>query len=152
MNVELFLNGVITSSYSCSGYIICLWIIYIYQQYSKLGTSNLLLNPLKIHIFYLIIAKLASLDIQQNYRKNYIIKINCICPDNNLISEYTMGFLKIKSTTDVLTIFTNSVYECFDKQVPVYAVFFDIVSCYDSVHYDILLFRLKQYYGIKGRI
>ena len=43
-------------------------------------------------------------------------------------------------------------YKCFDKQVPVYSIFFDIVSCYDNVQYDILLFRLKQYYGIYGNI
>ena len=72
--------------------------------------------------------------------------------DNNLINHYTMGFLKSKSAIDVLTILTDSIYAAFDNQVPTYSIFFDIVSCYDVVQYDILIYRLQKYYGINGNM
>ena len=86
------------------------------------------------------------------YEKIISIRLTKYVIDNNLINRYTMGFLEGKSAIDALTILTHDVYNGFDRQVPTYTVFFDIKSCYDMVQYDILINRLKKYYGIHGRI
>ena len=86
------------------------------------------------------------------YEKIISIRLSKYVIKNKLISDYTMGFLKSKSTTDTLSILCDDIYTGFDRQIPTYAVFFDIISCYDVVHYDILMNRLNKYYGIKGRI
>ena len=63
-----------------------------------------------------------------------------------------MGFMQNKSSVDALNVLTEDILIDFDRQTPTYAVFFDIVGCYDAVQHDILLNRLAEYYGLEGKI
>ena len=62
------------------------------------------------------------------YEKIIASRITKYVIDNQLISKYTMDFLKNKSAADALTILTTDIYTGFSKQIPTYAIFFDINS------------------------
>ena len=106
------------------------------------------IKPSKILYILNNYRQISLFGIPVKYMKDLAVRTKYIL-DTDLISQYNMGFLRGKCT-DIITMLTNDIYNAFDKQVPTYAVFFDIISCYDVVQSDILIHRLRYYFGITG--
>ena len=57
------------------------------------------------------------------YEKILSIRITYYVIDNQLINRNHMVFLNSKNAEDVLTIFTNNIYNGFSKKIPTYSIF-----------------------------
>lgn len=61
------------------------------------------------------------------------------------------GFIKKRSTTTNLTVFTNYLFESLDKHAQVDAVYTDFKKAFDKVDHEILLNKIA-YNGIRGNL
>ena len=70
---------------------------------------------------------------------------------NNLISKNWSGFRPGDSCNDQLLSITHKIYQSFDDNLEVRAVFLDISKAFDKVWHKGLIFKLKQN-GISDKI
>jgi hypothetical protein len=83
-------------------------------------------------------AKILETVVMKTRLLNHLTKLNTL-------TEEHFGF-RIKLTTYT---FTNKTSHAFNNKLMVRGIFCDLKKAFDSVSYDILLFKLI-YYGIKG--
>lgn len=74
----------------------------------------------------------------------YPILHNTIIPEQH-------GFVKRRSTTSNLTVFTTNLFECMDSRVQVDAVYTDFKKAFDKVDHEILLSKIA-FNGIRGNL
>ena len=70
---------------------------------------------------------------------------------NNLISDNQLGFKPGHSCVNQLLSITHEIYQSFDNNLEVRAVFLDISNAFDKVWHKGLIYKLKQN-GISGNI
>ena len=74
---------------------------------------------------------------------NYIIKLR-------LLSECHFGYLKGRSTQDAVTYIVEKITNDFGNKKGTHSVFFDYSAAFDCVRIDVLLWKIKNEYGING--
>src|SRR5207244_11060171 len=70
----------------------------------------------------------------------------------NLIHPSQSGFLPNHTTYELLLRITESISEAFYQSSVIYSLFIDISKAYDSLWRDGLLFKLREYFHLRGRI
>ena len=109
--------------------------------------------------------KKGSKDNIENYRpisltslvmKTYerILKEELLARTSHLLDNRQHGFLKSKSCSTNLVTFTDSVVLSINdcKTLSNDVVYFDFSKAFDSVNHDLILFKLKHFYKIDGRL
>ncbi|KAG7309730.1 hypothetical protein JYU34_004226 [Plutella xylostella] len=76
-------------------------------------------------------------------------EINKFLIHNSQINKNQHGFQKKRSTTQLLSKFTNEVSECMNNREHVLAVFIDFSKAFDTINYETLFLKLQQN-GIQG--
>ena len=71
---------------------------------------------------------------------------------NDKINEHQHGFLGKKSCTTNMAGFCDSLALSLNDCARTDVVYFDFAKAFDSVNHDILLFKLKHYFDIDGRL
>ena len=71
--------------------------------------------------------------------------------ENNLISDNKSGFEPGDSYVNQLLSITHEIYQSFDDNLEVRAVFLDISKAFDKLWHKVLIYKLKQN-GIPGNI
>ncbi len=83
-----------------------------------------------------------------------IIKDELLLRINHQLDQRQHGFLNNKScTTNMIDFSENlalSINDCHSMSTDI--VYFDFSKAFDSVHHDIILYKLKYRYGIDGRL
>ena len=83
-----------------------------------------------------------------------IIKDELLSRSQHLLDERQHGFLSQKSCTSNMALFSDnivmSINDC--KTMSIDVVYFDFSKAFDSVNHDLMLQKLKQFYGIDGRL
>ena len=70
----------------------------------------------------------------------------------NLVDKHSMAAFKGKAGLDAVTLFLDSIRNKLQNNIPTFAIYMDVASCYPSQHFDIMMHRLKHYYGITGKM
>ncbi len=81
-----------------------------------------------------------------------IIKEELLAKTSHLLDSRQHGFLKSKSCTTNMVNFTDSVVLSINdcKTLSTDVIYFDFSKAFDSVHHDLILFKLKNFYNIDG--
>ena len=83
-----------------------------------------------------------------------ILKEELLVRTSHLLDSRQHGFLRSKSCSTNMVTFTDSVVlsvnDC--KTLSTDIVYFDFSKAFDSVNHDLILFKLKYYYKIDGRL
>ena len=111
------------------------------------------------------IHKKGSKDDVENYRPvsltclvmkifERLIKSELISKTSHLLDKRQHGFMSQKSCTTNMINFTDnvvlSINDCNTMSTDV--IYFDFSKAFDSVNHDIILYKLKYFYGIDGRL
>ena len=72
--------------------------------------------------------------------------------DKNLLHQCQAGFQSWHNTSELLLRITESIYASFDNNSITYAVLLDISSAYDSVWRDGLRYKMRNEFGVTGKI
>lgn len=84
--------------------------------------------------------------------EKYIAKeINTFYQKSEYITENQYGFQPNKNTTQLLSSFTDSIFNHLDKKMHVLVVFIDFSKAFDTLRHDILNETL-EYSGIRGKL
>ena len=75
-----------------------------------------------------------------------------ICRTENLIDSRQHGFLRNKSCTTNMISLTKSLSVSLLSKVPTDIIYFDFAKAFDSVCHDLILKKLKNQFGIDGRL
>ena len=83
-----------------------------------------------------------------------ILKDEILLKASPLLDSRQHGFLRSKSCTTNMVIFSDSVVLSINdcKTFSTDVVYFDFTKAFDSVNHDLLLLKLKNYFGIDGRL
>ncbi len=69
--------------------------------------------------------------------------------DNNILFKYQFGFRENYSTELALVEISDKIYKSLDNSEFFFALYLDLSKAFDTVDFDILLYKLKHY-GIRG--
>ena len=83
-----------------------------------------------------------------------IVKNDLLSKTAHLLDKRQHGFLATKSCTTNMVGFTDSVVLSINdtKVMSTDVIYFDFSKAFDSVNHDIILYKLKYFYGIDGRL
>ena len=107
----------------------------------KKGDSNLLTNYRPISILSQtskIFEKLISNRINDYLEKYY------------LICDKQFGFRQNPSTSHTISNIYEKLTQNFDKEMYSCCIFLDLTKAFDTVNYDALLYKMKNFYGFRG--
>ena len=83
-----------------------------------------------------------------------LLKVELLSKTSHLLDKRQHGFLSQKSCTTNMINFTDnvvlSINDCNAMSTDV--IYFDFSKAFDSVNHDIILYKLKYFYGIDGRL
>ena len=88
--------------------------------------------------------------VMKNFEKCLRDKIYDTC--KNKITPYQHGFLPGKSCTTQLVPFAMSLYLTLNSREQADVIYFDFAKAFDSVSHDIILVKLRDQFGIKGKM
>ena len=83
-----------------------------------------------------------------------ILKEELLIRTSHLLDNRQHGFLRLKSCSTNMVTFTDSVVLSINdcKTLSSDVVYFDFSKAFDSVNHDLILFELKYYFKIEGRL
>ena len=83
-----------------------------------------------------------------------ILKDEILIKTGHLLDHRQHGFLNLKSCTTNMVTFTDSVVLSINdcKTYSTDVIYFDFSKAFDSVNHDLILLKLKHYFGIDGRM
>ena len=83
-----------------------------------------------------------------------ILKEELLIRTSHLLDNRQHGFLRLKSCSTNMVTFTDSVVLSINdcKTLSSDVVYFDFSKAFDSVNHDLILFKLKYYFKIEGRL
>ncbi|MCP4461100.1 MAG: reverse transcriptase family protein [Cytophagales bacterium] len=83
-----------------------------------------------------------------------ILKEELLFRTSNLLDSRQHGFLRAKSCSTNMVTFTDSVVLSINdcKTMSTDVVYFDFSKAFDSVNHDLILFKLKNFFRIDGRL
>jgi len=88
-----------------------------------------------INILVIIVAKL----LEKCLKHRLLEFLNL----NKFFAPNQYGFLKGKSTSDALCLFSNFVHDNLDKNEKVIGIFLDVKKAFDSVNHNILKKKIR---------
>ena len=107
----------------------------------KKGDSNLLTNYRPISIFS---------QISKIFEKLIYNRINNYLKKYHLISEKQFGFRQNSSTSHAIRNIYEKLIQNSDKRMYTCYIFLDLTKAFDTVNHDILLHKMKNFYGFRG--
>ena len=81
-----------------------------------------------------------------------IVYEKILCRTENLIDSRQHGFLRNKSCSTNMISLTESLSVSLLRKVPTDIIYFDFAKAFDSVCHDLKLKKLKNQFGIDGRL
>ena len=81
-----------------------------------------------------------------------IIKEKILQNTSHLLDSRQHGFLRNKSCTTNMALFCDSLALSLNDCIRTDVVYFDFSKAFDSVNHDIILYKLKTFYNIDGRL
>ena len=88
--------------------------------------------------------------IMKIFEKSIRTKIFDICSDK--ITPYQHGFLPRKSCSTQMLEFTCDLAVNLNSKLQTDVIYFDFAKAFDSVNHDIILWKLKNQFGIDGKL
>ena len=81
-----------------------------------------------------------------------LLKNEILSRTNHLLDERQHGFLANKSCTTNMIGFCDSLALSLNDHKRTDVIYFDLSKVFDSVNHDLILYKLKNYYNIDGRL
>ena len=107
----------------------------------KKGDSNLLTNYRPISILS---------QINKIFEKLIYNRINNYLEKYHLISDKQFGFRQNSSTSHAISNIYEKLIKNSDKRMYTCCIFLDLTKAFDTVNHDILLHKMKNFYGFRG--
>ena len=76
-------------------------------------------------------------------------RLYCFLQSNDVLYKYQFGFRKLHSTIHALLETADIIYKHLDRHKSVISVYLDLEKAFDTVNYEILLYKMYNY-GIRG--
>jgi hypothetical protein len=81
-----------------------------------------------------------------------LLKVKLLLLTSEHLDDIQHGFLSQKSCATNLATFCDNIALSLDECLRTDVIYFDFAKAFDSVNHDILLYKLKHYYNIDGRL